>query len=619
MLNLKKLKNLPKMISSDWFFIFIAIASLFFVLYKSIYQSDRQLNDLPNIIILIILFGLTFSHQGKWSDRIGIILIFLLFLSPLYWLWRHAHYDTSVIAGILPIGDPLQYYGDALRLHYGFPLSALSSRRPLFMGFLSVILKFTGDNLQITLIILAILVTLAVAFLALELKKTFGATTAMTVVTIVYYCYKGHGYIGKTYTEQLGLLLGTLSLALFIQGIRLKKNAHLLLGLLTLTLALNARAGAFFIIPAIIIWKAFDNENHRFSLRQFVFFSFIALLGFALNFLVLKVIGNSQGVPFENLGSTMYGLVTGYRGWTSLYLDHPNVRDAGAWPHIVGALQQHPENFVLGIFRAYADFFTPNTMFQFLYFSPGPQRVSAYFLYVCSLVGLIRLVRMSGKNKSFLLFSLGGIFLSIPFVPPSDEGIRALTATMPFFALLPAIAFSKIHQIKTQQIIHDKKQIFVTGFTLAIIMLVILGPLMIWAYAKPVAKVANIVCPQDTTPVSMWVSSGSLVRLVSNDSIQSSLVPNLRVKDIRLAIQKNEFDYFDEGSSLLRNLESGKTILIGHNLFELSHNPDTNVIWLIAPTHQVHQEKINFFCTRLLAIDNFGSTPIFSAESAFIP
>jgi len=604
------------LLSTPFRFIFIALA-IFFISYESIYQSSDHLDNIYSLVLLVVLLGLSFCYNDRWSEWISAFLIFLFFLPPLFWLWRSAHYDQSVIAGIFPIGDAEPYYSDALRLHYGLPLTAFSSRRPLFTGFLSVILKITGQNLQAALIIIAVMVILAIVLLANEFKKSFGAMAAMAVVVLLYYCYKGFGFIGIVRTEQLGLVLGALALTLFLRGIRLQKNGQILLGMLTLTLALSARAGTFFIIPTIILWGAFQNQNKRFSITQFGVLSGVALSGFLLNFFVFKTIGNSLGGLFENFGSTFYGVATGYRSWVAFYVEHPGVSESAAWPYIIAALRQNPWNLPLGVFRAYVDYLKPQTMFEFLYFSPESQTLAAYFLYACVFFGLFRLIRMrASSTKYFLVAALAGVFLSIPFTPPSDQGIRAMTSTMPFFMILPALSISSIPTQSTETAENGFRASFTPIYALFLITLSVLGPVAIKVSAQPATEIPPIVCPHGITPLALWVRPGSYIRLIENDAQSYSLVPDLRVKDLRLSTSKNPLDYFSEGSSVLRRVQPDQTVLVGLNLYLLPQNQNQKLVWAIVPTEDAVAGQIDRFCARLVVITNrFGQDRIYLEQS----
>lgn len=588
-----------------WIPIASILAAISFIFYKSVYQSPNQLNDFIGMILLISLLGAFFHLDARWVDIVAPFVIAFLFFPPLFWLWRSGQYDTTAIAGLIPIQDMLQYYGDALLLQYGYRLALFSSNRPIFISFLSFILKTTNNNLQITLIVLTVFVVISVVFLAREAKKTFGGITAMTVVVMIYYCYKGYGFIGKIMTEQLGLPLGTLALALFLHGLRKDKLASLLLGLLTLTVALNTRAGAFFVIPAIIFWGAFFYSKKGFSLPYALAFTATAVIGFLLNFLIVKWIGNPDGVPFENFGHTFYGLVHEYRGWPALLKDHPNSRGRDAWPYIIETLRAHPENLLFGIMKAYLDYLTPKTMFRFLYFPREMQALVSFFLYSFTIIGIWKLFRLP-SIKSFFLCVLFGIFVSIPFVPPIDDGIRALTVTIPFSALILAIPLSTERTDKDDQI---ERFGWLQGYTLLYIFFIFTGPFMVRFNPEAIPLPTPIDCPKNTIPVAFWVRRGSFVRLVENGSKSYSFVPDLRVRDFRESIAKNPLDFLNEISPIFRRMEPKQTILAAHNLYGISEY--SKPFMLIVPTDMVQIEQINRYCAYHLVTDGYGPIDLF--------
>ncbi len=608
-INSKYFKTFQNILESKWLFILAALTTFMFIYYKSIYQSADHLNDVFNLIVLSVLLSLAFIYETKWGTVARVVLVFFLFIAPLYWLWRSGQYDTTAIAGLIPIQDMMQYYSDSLRLHYGFLLSSFSSRRPLFSGFFSVILKATGGDLQVALVVLVIVVVVSAVFLALEIRKTYGSFTAMTVVVLVYYCYKGYGFIGKVMTEQLGLPLGMLALALFLQGLRLKKIYPLLFGLLTLTVALNARAGAFFVIPAVIVWGSFYNPERKFSLRQAALFSAAAGAGFFLNYLVFRWIGNSQGIMFENFGDTLYGLVTGYRGWSSLPHDHPGISGRNVWPLIFEILRRHPENLLFGILRAYMDYLKPETMFRFLYFAPTAQTVVSYLLFGCTVLGIWWLIRKP-IDDGFFLWVLLGIFASIPFTPPSDDGIRALTATIPFSVLILGLPFSQSPGDHSPRL-DGARSLY--GFTSGLLILTILGPWLIRLNPEPLPKIDPVVCPAGTSFVALWVAPGSFVRVVKDETISYSLVPDVRVHDLRGSTAKNPLDFLSSISPIIRRMKAGQSILASLNLYGISQ--ESNAVMLIAPTELVRIGRINRFCARHLTTDAYGMIPLYLEQS----
>lgn len=593
-----------------WISIVSAFMAAGFIIYKSVYQAPHQLNDIIGVVMLVILLGLAFHSISSWSNVLAGMLITLLFFPPLYWLWRSGQYDTTAIAGLLPVQDMIQYYSDSLRLHYGSRLSIFSTRRPLFAGFFSVILKFTDDNLQQTLVLVTALVVISVIFLAIEIKKTYGGFTAMFVVVIVYFCYKGYGFIGKVMTENLGLSLGLLALAFFLRGMRVARIGSLAIGLFVLTVALNVRAGAFFVIPALVVWGAFHNSESKFSLKQAMIFLSSAAGGFFVNYLVVRGIGNTQGVPFENFGETVYGLVTGYRGWPSFYIDHPGRMARDAWPFILEILRKNPENLLIGIFRAYVDYFKPETMFRFLYFSSKSQTMVSYLLFGFTFLGIYWVFSRSENRKGFYLWMLLGILVSIPFVPPSDDGIRALTVTIPFSALVLALPFS--HQLE-ENITQTDNRRSLHAFTIGLLTLAVAGPLFIRYFPEQPPQISPLACTEGATPLAVWAKEGSYVRLVDNDAIPYSFVPDLRIRDLRESIVKNPFDFFNEISPVIRRVEGGNSILVSLDYYQLTD--DSKVIMVIVPSDFVQIGQINRICAHFFVADTYGKILLYLEQS----
>ena len=116
-----------------------------------------------------------------------------------------------------------------------------------------------------TLLFLALITSLAVYLLGREVGEMFGVFPATLIVMMMVYSYIGK-FHGKFLTEQLGLPLGLLALALFLRGMKGKNLFCFLLGTLILSVALNARAGAFFVLPFLMLWFLTLKKNTTYSI-----------------------------------------------------------------------------------------------------------------------------------------------------------------------------------------------------------------------------------------------------------------------------------------------------------------------------------------------------------------
>jgi len=133
-------------------------------------------------------------------------------------------------------------------------------------------------------------------------------------MTILFLFYRR--FIGTTLTENLGLSLGAVGLAVLWRGSRERQHARVLIGIFLLSLALNARAGAFFVLPLLVLWGMWlFRGRSRLSLRFLVEGIGVVLLAFAINLLLLKVLAPEGSTAFSNFSYTFYGLVVGGKGW----------------------------------------------------------------------------------------------------------------------------------------------------------------------------------------------------------------------------------------------------------------------------------------------------------------
>jgi hypothetical protein len=98
--------------------------------------------------LLVVFFGLVFSRKELSWDIISLTLVLILFGLPLIYKWQTARFYGYMFGGLLPWSDAQGYYTGAHHLMYDGNLSSWATRRPLFAGFLAVLLSNTGNNLQ---------------------------------------------------------------------------------------------------------------------------------------------------------------------------------------------------------------------------------------------------------------------------------------------------------------------------------------------------------------------------------------------------------------------------------------------------------------------------------------
>jgi len=428
-----------------------------------------------------LIAGLAYGlwRYGKSCGAALLILSLLMaFLLILMGAWQTGESNYYYIGGLLPFSDAQGYYNDALRLLHGWRFSEFSSRRPLFPAFLAVLLALTGLSLPLTLIVITCISVLAVGFAVHEAQRRLGTAAGILMLLCLFMFYRR--YIGSTLTEHLGLTWGCLAFCFLWRGAALHRPTPLVVGLFLLTLGLSARAGAFLVIPAIILWAGvrFRGPNRR-GLKVAGAALAAALLGFAASAVLLRGVG-TPGVGFSNFSYTLYGLVFG-GNWTLALRQHPELamfseleRTSRVYTLAWDGIRANPLALVYGALRAWKAFLFggPAAWTSFIQYDVWPtgvvlpwtthqevsqvapaldklwthlnaagQQLWGIALQATALGGVVVLWR----NRQSALATLTaaawlGIFLSVPFAPPWDaDNMRAYATTIPLLCTLPVL------------------------------------------------------------------------------------------------------------------------------------------------------------------------------------
>jgi len=472
---------------------------------------------------------------------------------------------------------------DALRLLGGGQLSAFSAKRPLFAAWLAAWLQLTGTDLKLALGLITGLTAIACYLATKEVQRTHGTPGAALFFSILFLFYRR--FSGTTLTEHLGLLLGFASFTLLWRGSVTKRRLELLGGIFASSLAMNARAGAFFALPALVLWAAWLLRGEkRVNLLMLAYGFAAALVPFGINWLVFHFLAAPGGTLNANFSETLYGLVSGGQPWNLIYQEHPEVMDLGKaesaqriYELALARFCEHPGLLLVGIFSAWKHYLLPGIgMFSFIrsaYYEAGVTW-ARIILMLLSLMAVCRfgwlgirqrkMPPVTSRGNSDLdalaMLAFGGTLLSVPFAPPWDaDYMRVYAAVMPFLAVLPVMGLAcltgwTVRRWKWMERLsrpHD----YLPGntgavFSALVIILSILAPLLILEKSTPELP-GKVNCPHNANPVYITKPApGAYINVVDKKDLNLTWVPDVRYDNF---IAGNNYDFSD--SNVLAELE----------------------------------------------------------------
>jgi len=545
----------------------INILKVFSVLTR--YNSTRFVP----IIGLLLLGALSIKNQHL-SITLTTMIVFPVFALALNGLWAGAYSENNVVAGLIPRTDALSFYGSAVSLKEVGYLVSYTKRRPLFGGFLALLLWITSGNLQIALAITAFLLAVATLFSIMEVRRMLNPFSAVIYFIVLFLFVRRH--IGITMSENMGLLLGISAFSLFLVFLQSKENeAQKIKALLTgsvfiYTLAQVSRPGAMATLPFLILFSGWIfRENKKWSWKWMTIITLVILLGFLINAAIFRLTTLPGGSQANNVGFGIYGLVVGGKGWEQIFIDHPELdllsgRDyeRAVFRFIWEELSSQPGNFIRGMFVQFKTLFSfakANSIYSFVW---SKNQLFSNFLiavlYLLSLCGLIFTPINKDRNVSIVLFVFGvGFLASLPVAPAyQTRHMRVYAASIPLLAFLPAAgSFYLINylpkKISTSPIFlsgsikeNNRGNVVFSGLLLAIILI---GPLLVKMQSdnqKPVSPSCG--AEQDAVVIAYY--PGSSIKIFRNNPIITTWVPNITQLDYKGSIHNiccgPEISYF---------------------------------------------------------------------------
>ena len=422
-----------------------AILGVFFVLFAILPDArKRQLRNAAAGLLppLIEPSGiLSTTNRGAWTT------VFLIAVSwtYLYVVWaRAATVSESSLASIYPVSDAKDYWVCANMLldkgafgEPGFVFYDWCQRRPIYSSLLATIVGLSGREIVPSLLAQAALVGVGIAILARRAERAVGFIGVLVAVGLIAPFAARHA-IPVTMTEAAGLVFGCVGLAVLLHAAESKSSLAVFSGAALMSVALNARAGAFFVLPALVLWSITGAKANGGSPRQWLV---AAIAGCSAGFLLqMGLIQLSGGAIFQahgNFSYTLYGLAVGGKGWAQVLADHPELLSSG-----MADAQVSQHVYALAIDRIIHDpatFGVALARNSLLYLGArpflAPPPLFAYLLGFSWWIGIAAILRHRHEASAQLIGwgSLGAV-CSAPLLV-QDGGARVFAATVAIDAL----------------------------------------------------------------------------------------------------------------------------------------------------------------------------------------
>jgi hypothetical protein len=398
----------------------------------------------------VVVFGRMSWLDGRVSGKLSpaglFVLLTCLFVIPILDSFRLKLTNGTFMFGFVPWADAESYVPGGWQMLVDGTLSDWHQRRPINASTMELRLLLSGFNLHILVLLNSVMVAAAATYATLEVEKHMGMLAAAALVVAVFGYVQP--YMPSTLSEVLGITLGLVAFATLMRSCRLASVWLYAIGLGLLSFALNARAGTYFVLPAIWLWGVIYLGK---TLRQRLTVGALGALGlisgFVYSLLLIKVFGSGEPLSYNaNFADTFYGLARGGIGYYSAQNEHPELnigvdaaqRAAALYKYSFQEIAKYPLRFVRGLLGEIGD------ALPFLFGGPHLRMIDGYSpatvfvepFKLVNLVGLLATLRFAfDRRNALILLVLAGFFSSIPFIW-HDGGVRVLVATIPFVLFL---------------------------------------------------------------------------------------------------------------------------------------------------------------------------------------
>jgi len=356
----------------------------------------------------------------------------------LWWIWSTGTSASYAVAGFFPFSDASGWWLCSNSLldngHFGYPMTAgrWCQQRATYPISLAGLNLFSGGHLSYVLTLQATIVAAAVFVFVRRLSGHIPGIATIACAAMLLTFASAYAF-ARTMTENAGLVFGCLALALLLSAAERRSLLWALAGSAMMAIALNARTGAFFVLPALVLWSGVVAHYSKRRVWLWIVATVVAcLIGLALQPLLVLAVGGDTAGSYGNLSYILYGLSVGGAGWQQVTIDHPEVlalaagtrRSQAIYALALENLKAEPALIVTGLYKTLSLYVTQGS---FAYDLLGPLGPLARFLWW--LAWLPMLLRLRDPRHLLVALLSVGIAASAPLTIDVG-GPRAFAATV---------------------------------------------------------------------------------------------------------------------------------------------------------------------------------------------
>jgi hypothetical protein len=397
------------------------------------------------------------QDDGARGTLILALLIPALSCLTLLIAWLGWKANTLAIGGVIPLSDSASYYISAQTFLRESFLDPSGQRRPLNIMLTSLWLYLSGDEFKLLLLIQALGFS-AAAFLAsaaVAAVHGFRAGLLLFALLLVF----AEPYLPTVMSETNGMIFGVLSLVLFLFGVFRRSLFSFCFGAFLLAVGLAIRPSAILILPCVVVAGAVIYGNSRARrLTAIASVTTAVLLPMLISIFLNKTMSHGDGAFNSNLSYTIYGLVSGGKGWEQYQRDNPRTLDGLTEiqrSHVIleaakQHFKEHPVDLAKGLIKAQMlgplQTFAQIVRLAFLGAAGDPLRIippaaiiAGWVLFAgvlaCQWTSRKHGWRVNSNFRVFCILLLIGYLVSIPFFY-IDGGLRLHAAVLPIVSYL---------------------------------------------------------------------------------------------------------------------------------------------------------------------------------------